>query len=178
MAKPVILSIDDEPQVLHAINRDLRQHYGRNYRILKAGSGQEGLDILTELKKRNDTVALFLVDQRMPEMEGTEFLIEAMKFYPDARKVLLTAYADTEAASIRLNWTTICSNLGIRQRTTFTLCWMISWMTGWQPIHHLMMASELRVLCGRRPAIMSKISSLGTEFPTSGWILNWMLKPS
>ena len=103
MAKPVILSVDDEPQVLHAINRDLRQHYGKNYRILKAGSGQEGLGLLTELKKRNDPVALFLVDQRMPEMEGTEFLTEARKFYPDARKVLLTAYADTEAAITSIN---------------------------------------------------------------------------
>ncbi len=103
MAKPVILSVDDEPQVLHAINRDLRQQYGKNYRVLRAGSGQEGLDLLTELKKRNDPVALFLVDQRMPEMEGTEFLAEARKFYPDARKVLLTAYADTEAAITSIN---------------------------------------------------------------------------
>ena len=103
MAKPVILSVDDEPQVLNAINRDLRQHYGKNYRILKAGSGQEALEIVTELKKRNDTVALFVSDQRMPDMEGTEFLTEAIKFYPDARKVLLTAYADTEAAITSIN---------------------------------------------------------------------------
>ncbi|MGD2026201.1 MAG: FAD-dependent oxidoreductase [Anaerolineales bacterium] len=103
MAKPVILSVDDEPQVLNAINRDLRQHYGKNYRILKAGSGQEALEIVTELKKRNDTVAIFVSDQRMPDMEGTEFLTEAIKFYPDARKVLLTAYADTEAAITSIN---------------------------------------------------------------------------
>jgi thioredoxin reductase (NADPH) len=103
VAKPVILSVDDEPQVLNAINRDLRQHYGKNYRILKAGSGQEALEIVTELKKRNDTVAIFVSDQRMPDMEGTEFLTEAIKFYPDARKVLLTAYADTEAAITSIN---------------------------------------------------------------------------
>ncbi len=103
MAKPVLLSVDDEPQVLHAIDRDLRQHYGRNYRIMKAGSGQEAVEVITALKKRNDVVALFLVDQRMPEMEGTEFLVEARKFYPDARKVLLTAYADTEAAIKSIN---------------------------------------------------------------------------
>lgn len=103
MPKPVLLSVDDEPQVLHAIDRDLRQHYGRNYRIMKAGSGQEGIEIVTALKKRNDTIALFLVDQRMPEMEGTEFLVEARKFFPDARRVLLTAYADTEAAIKSIN---------------------------------------------------------------------------
>ncbi|MFN2144198.1 MAG: FAD-dependent oxidoreductase, partial [Anaerolineales bacterium] len=103
MAKPVILTIDDEPQVLHAIDRDLRQHYGKNYRIMKAGSGAEALGLVTELKKRNDAVALFLADQRMPEMEGTAFLTEARKFYPNARKVLLTAYADTEAAITSIN---------------------------------------------------------------------------
>ena len=103
MPKPVLLSVDDEPQVLHAIDRDLRQHYGRNYRIMKAGSGQEAVEVVTALKKRNDVVALFLVDQRMPEMEGTEFLVEARKFFPDARKVLLTAYADTEAAIKSIN---------------------------------------------------------------------------
>ncbi len=103
MGKPVILSVDDEPQVLNAINRDLRQQYGKNYRILKAGSGGEGLDTLTELKKRNDPVALFVVDQRMPEMSGTEFLTQARELYPEARKVLLTAYADTEAAITSIN---------------------------------------------------------------------------
>lgn len=103
MAKPVIMTVDDEPQVLHAIDRDLRQEYGKNYRILKAGSGADALGLVTELKKRNDAVALFLVDQRMPDMEGTEFLTEARKFYPEARKVLLTAYADTEAAITSIN---------------------------------------------------------------------------
>jgi thioredoxin reductase (NADPH) len=103
MGKPVILSIDDEPQVLNAINRDLRQHYGKDYRVLRAGSGQEALDTLTELKKRNEPVALFLADQRMPEMSGTEFLTEARELYPEARKVLLTAYADTEAAITSIN---------------------------------------------------------------------------
>jgi thioredoxin reductase (NADPH) len=103
VAKPVILSVDDEPQVLNSIVRDLRQKFGRDYRILKAGSGKEALDTITELKKRNDPVALFISDQRMPQMEGTEFLIEAQKFFPDARKVLLTAYADTEAAITSIN---------------------------------------------------------------------------
>ncbi len=103
MVKPYILSVDDEPQVLNAVNRDLRRQYRKDYRIVKAGSGQEALDTLLQLKKRNDPVALLLADQRMPGMSGTEFLTEALEFYPDARKVLLTAYADTEAAIDSIN---------------------------------------------------------------------------
>lgn len=103
MAKPVILTVDDEPQVLNAVERDLRQHYRGKYRIVKAGSGVEALEAVQGLKRRNDPLALFLVDQRMPGMTGTEFLAEAMKLYPDTRKVLLTAYADTEAAIQSIN---------------------------------------------------------------------------
>ncbi len=103
MAKPIILTADDEPQVLNAVERDLRNHYKGDYRIIKARSGAEALDALKRLKQRNEAVALFLVDQRMPEMTGTEFLTEAVGLYPDARKVLLTAYADTQAAIDSIN---------------------------------------------------------------------------
>lgn len=103
MAKPVIIAIDDEIQVLNAVVRDLRQHFGGDYRILKASSGVEAFDTLKQLKKRNAPVALLLADQRMPEMTGTEFLAKAIDFYPDAKKVLLTAYADTEAAITSIN---------------------------------------------------------------------------
>ena len=103
MAKPILMSVDDEPQVLNAIERDLRQHFRSDYRILKAGSGAEALETLIQLKRRNDFVALFLVDQRMPDMTGTEFLTEARKVFPQAKKVLLTAYADTEAAIASIN---------------------------------------------------------------------------
>ncbi len=103
MAKPIIFTVDDEPQVLNAINRDLRQHYRGDYRILRAGSGQEAVDTLKQLQERNEAVALFISDQRMPGMTGTEFLAEALKLYPEARKVLLTAYADTEAAIQSIN---------------------------------------------------------------------------
>ncbi len=103
MAKPVILTVDDEPQVLNAVERDLRQHYRGEYRIVKAGSGPQALEAVEGLKQRNDPLALFLADQRMPGMTGTEFLTEAMQLYPEARKVLLTAYTDTEAAIDSIN---------------------------------------------------------------------------
>lgn len=103
MAKPIILSVDDEPQVLNAVIRDLREQYAEDYRILKAGSGEEALKTIEQLKQRNELVALMLVDQRMPDMSGTELLERAMVHYPQSRKVLLTAYADTEAAIDSIN---------------------------------------------------------------------------
>lgn len=103
MAKPVILSVDDDPGVLSAISRDLRRQYGEHYRVVRADSGQAALDALRQLKQRNDPVALFLVDQRMPQMSGVEFLAEAIKLYPTARRALLTAYADTDAAIRAIN---------------------------------------------------------------------------
>ncbi len=103
MAKPIIMTVDDEPQVLAAINRDLRKHFQGEYRILRAGSGREALETLQQLKERNELVALIISDQRMPGLSGTDFLDEARKFYPNARKVLLTAYADTEAAIKSIN---------------------------------------------------------------------------
>lgn len=101
--RPVILTVDDEPQVLNAVERDLRRHYRNEYRIIKAGSGAEALDVARQLVQRGDPLALFLADQRMPRMSGTEFLTAAIKFYPNARKVLLTAYADTQAAIDSIN---------------------------------------------------------------------------
>lgn len=103
MAKPVIFAIDDEPAVLNAVERDLRQKYGHAYRILKADSGVAALDALRQLQQRSETAALFVVDQRMPQMTGVQFLDEARKLFPEARKVLLTAYADTEAAIQSIN---------------------------------------------------------------------------
>ena len=103
MAKPAIMIVDDELHVLSAVERDLRQYYRDEYRLIKARSGTEALSATQQLKQRNMQVALFLVDQRMPEMSGTEFLVEARELYPYARKVLLTAYADTEAAITSIN---------------------------------------------------------------------------
>jgi thioredoxin reductase (NADPH) len=103
MAKPVILTVDDEPEVLNAVERDLRHHYATAYRVMKARSGSQALETTRQLKQREMPVALFLVDERMPGMTGTEFLVEALKLYPDARRVLLTAYADTHTAIAGIN---------------------------------------------------------------------------
>ena len=103
MGNPVILTVDDEVQVANAIERDLRKKYGQNYRIIKATSSSVALQTTEKLKQRNEQISLFVVDQRMPGMEGTEFLTRAMQLYPDALKVLLTAYADTQAAISAIN---------------------------------------------------------------------------
>ena len=103
MPKPILLAIDDDTSVLEAVVQDLRRHYGQEYRILRAASGQAALDICTQLQERKDIVALFLSDQRMPGLTGVEFLQQAMTIYPEAKRVLLTAYADTEAAIRAIN---------------------------------------------------------------------------
>lgn len=103
MPKPILLAIDDDTSVLEAVVQDLRRHYGQDYRIVRAASGGAALDICTQLQERNDAVALFLSDQRMPGMTGIDFLQQGMKIYPNAKRVLLTAYADTEAAIRAIN---------------------------------------------------------------------------
>jgi thioredoxin reductase (NADPH) len=103
MAKPAILAVDDDDVVLRAVERDLRRQYGGQYRILGARSGAEALQTLQALKLRHDPVALLLVDQRMPQMTGVEFLEQAIQLFPDAKRVLLTAYADTDAAIRAIN---------------------------------------------------------------------------
>ena len=103
MNKPIIIAIDDEPQVLNAIARDLQAQYQNEYQIMRAASGKEAIDAVQELKRRNLAIALFLVDQRMPTMSGIEFLTEAVKLYPETKKVLLTAYADTDVAINSIN---------------------------------------------------------------------------
>jgi thioredoxin reductase (NADPH) len=103
MAKPVLLTVDDDPEVLRAVERDLRRKYGGEYRVMRADGGAPALDALRQLRQRGEPVALLLVDQRMPRMNGVEFLEEATGIVPDAKRVLLTAYADTEAAIRAIN---------------------------------------------------------------------------
>jgi thioredoxin reductase (NADPH) len=103
MAKPVIWTVDDDPDVLRAVERDLRRQYGDRYKIISADSGTSALEAVKQLKLRNEPVALFLVDQRMPRMSGVEFLEKAIELYPDSKRALLTAYADTDAAIRAIN---------------------------------------------------------------------------
>jgi thioredoxin reductase (NADPH) len=103
MAKPVILAVDDEPEVLSAVSRDLRGRYGDRFRVVRADSGEAALAAASELKLRDEPLALLLVDQRMPRMSGLDFLREASPLHPDAKRVLLTAYADTDAAIGAIN---------------------------------------------------------------------------
>jgi thioredoxin reductase (NADPH) len=101
--RPVILTVDDDPAVLGAVRRDLRSRYAENWRVLAAGSGEEALEALRELRLREDPVALLIVDQRMPGMSGVELLAAASELHPDAKRALLTAYADTDAAIAAIN---------------------------------------------------------------------------
>lgn len=103
MAKPIILTVDDDPEVLQAISRDVRRGFGDRFRVIRADSGNRALDVLRQVRIGNDTVALMLVDQRMPEMTGVDLLNEARGLFPDAKRALLTAYADTEAAIKAIN---------------------------------------------------------------------------
>jgi thioredoxin reductase (NADPH) len=102
-SKPILLTVDDDPEVLRAIERDLRRHYGKDYRVLRADAGATALAVLRQVGERGEPVALFLIDQRMPQMSGVEFLEQARAIFPDAKRVLLTAYADTEAAIRAIN---------------------------------------------------------------------------
>ena len=133
MPKPVIFTIDDDASVLNAVERDLRAHYGQEYRILPIDSAKTALNYLIKIQQRNETVALFLVDQRMPEMSGVEFLEEAIQAYPQAKRVLLTAYADTQAAIDSINEVRLDYYLmspGTHRRSGCTRFWMNCWKIG------------------------------------------------
>lgn len=103
MAKPVIMTVDDDPEVLQAVARDLRRAYGDRFRVIRADSGASALEVVQQLKLRNEPIALFLVDQRMPQMSGVEFLEKEIELFPEAKRALLTAYADTDAAIRAIN---------------------------------------------------------------------------
>ena len=103
MAKPTLLTVDDDADVVRGIERDLRSHYGAQYRVLASDSPEGALDLLNQLKLRSDSVALLLADQRMPRMDGVQFLQKAREIFPEAKRALLTAYADTNAAISAIN---------------------------------------------------------------------------
>ena len=103
MKLPIILAVDDDPQVIRAVRQDLRKQYKSGYRIITTDSAKEALESLKEFKNKGEEIALFVSDQRMPEMLGVDFLEQAKKFYPEAKRVLLTAYSDTDAAIKAIN---------------------------------------------------------------------------
>src|SRR3954470_9732912 len=103
MTRPVVLAVDDDADVLRAVERDLRKQYGARYRVMSADSGPAALDILKRLGQRFEPVALLVADYRMPHMSGIDFLSAAIRDFPDVRRVLLTAYTDTEAAINAIN---------------------------------------------------------------------------
>lgn len=103
LPKPVLLTVDDDPGVSRAVARDLRRRYAESYRVVRAESGRQALDALSELRLRGEDTAVLLADHRMPEMDGVEFLERAMDLFPFARRVLLTAYAETDAAIRAIN---------------------------------------------------------------------------
>src|ERR1700693_2392113 len=103
MPKPILLSVDDDSDVLRAVERDLRSRYGADYRVIGSDSAEKALELLKQLRVRNDSVALMLADQRMPRMNGVEFLQEGMRIFPDAKRALLTAYAAPSAAISAIN---------------------------------------------------------------------------
>jgi CheY-like chemotaxis protein len=103
MAKPILLTVDDDADVVRGIEPDLRSHYGAQYRVLASDSPEGALDLLNQLKLRSDSVALLLADQRMPRMDGGQFLQKAREIFPEAKRALLTAYADTNAAISAIN---------------------------------------------------------------------------
>src|SRR5436189_6272225 len=103
MAKQILLSLDNDSGVLHAIELELQSLYGAEYRVIGSDSTEGALEVLKQLKVRNDNVALLLADQRMPRMDGVECLQEGMRIFPDAKRALLTAYADTTAAISAIN---------------------------------------------------------------------------
>src|SRR5436305_7254964 len=101
--RPAIIAVDDEPAVLAAVARDLRRGFGERYRVMRAASGSEGLELLRQVRARGEQVALLVADQRMPGLSGTDYLVKARELVPEAKRVLLTAYADTEAAIQAIN---------------------------------------------------------------------------
>ncbi len=154
MAKPVIWTVDDDPDVLRAVERDLRRQYGNRYRVMAADSGAGALDAVKQLKLRNDPIALFLVDQRMPRMSGVEFLEAALEFYPEAKRAP-----------------------GIRPKNVFTESWTTCSTTGRHRFVHPLKESGSSATGGRRISLRSGIFSRAIPSPIRCWTWRQMRQP-
>ncbi len=173
MAKPVILSVDDDPQVLKAVVRDLRRHYGREYRILQSTDGPSALEALDELKARGEHVAIVLSDQRMPGMDGTRVLHETISRYPSAKRALLTAYSDIDAAIAAINESHIDYYLlkpwdPPEEKLYPVLTDLLEdWQASFRPV---LKGSELSATDGQPSGISYGIFSQEVIFPTRFWM--------
>ena len=181
MENPVIVVIDDDQQVLRAVERDLRSRFGAAYRVIAADSGTAGLDIVRRLKLRGSAVALFIVDQRMPGMTGVEFLGEAREHYPDARRVLLTAYADTEVAIAAINSVHLDQYLlkpwdPPEEKLFPVLEDVLDDWTGDVPAA-LRRTPHRQPPAGRRAVTRSRTTWPGTRSPSAGWTSRSRARP-
>ena len=175
MSKPILLSVDDDSDVLRSIERDLRAQYGAEYRVIGSDSPTAALELLNQLKLRNDSLALLLADQRMPQMDGVGFLQEARQIFPEAKRALLTAYADTNAAINAINQANIdyfFMKPGTLLRSTSIRNWMICSMTGVLPTVRHLRESGFWARGGRRGRMNCGISWRETTCPISGSILS------
>ena len=152
MANPAIIVVDDEPAVLRAVERELGGRYGTEYRVVAAGSGEEALDVLRRLALRESPVALLVVDQRMPGMTGIQLLAAALELVPDAKRVLLTAYADTDVAIRAINEiasTSTSRSRGTRPRSASSRSSTTFWRTGAAPTARRSRGSGSSATAGR-----------------------------
>ena len=170
MAKPILLTVDDDAEVLRAVERDLRRKYGSEYRVIRADSGRAALEALEQLKTRGDAVAMLIADQRMPGMTGVEFLEQARTIFPDAKRVLLTAYADTDAAIRAINrsdFTTTYEAVGSARGNlypTSAICSPTERL--YRPVSTASRSSDCAVPGSRTSCATS---SAETSFRSSGW---------
>ena len=180
MARPILLAVDDDVSVLEAVVQDLRRQYGNTYRVMRAAGGQAALDTLAQLKSRDEPVALIISDQRMPGMTGVELLERARDIYPEARRVLLTAYADTEAAIRAINSARIHYYLNKPWDPPEEKLYPVlndlleDWQAGYRPAFE-----GLRVIgtAGRSPTTACATSFRAIMCPTAGSMLPPALKP-
>jgi len=174
------MTVDDDPDVLRAVERDLRRQYGNRYRSWLADSGANALESVKQLKLRNDPVALFLVDQRMPRMSGVEFLEAALEFYPEAKRALLTAYADTDAAIRAINSVQIDHYLmkpWDPPRNVFMASWTICSTIGRHRSVPRLKEFGSSAIVGRRTSHRFVISSHAIPFRIRWWTWRQMKQP-
>ena len=175
MAKPALIAVDDEPEVLRSVERDLRRKYGQTFRIVRADSGPTALDAVQRLKERSETVALFLADQRMPVMSGVEFLAQATHVFPAAKKVLTDRICRHKRGH-RCNQSSpigllLIEAVGSARSRIFILYLTIYWKTGMRTFRPPFDGSRVLDTGGRRTVTRSKISLGETRSPMNGWTL-------